>query len=116
MNIFSKRKETGDRENGDKEWTSMDIDSKLNNGDAIRKNGDDRSASAVNTAATGNADDSTPRINPVKWTVSEIMLHSLERRILLNIKFFNDKNKNYLLTGGRSLRFYPRVTRMYRLR
>jgi hypothetical protein len=61
--IIRKKKEI--RDNGDKQWSEIEVDVKIDN-DSI-KNGDDKSMTGLPNNVT--LDDSLPKINPVKWTV-----------------------------------------------
>lgn len=57
----SKKRETRDREAADKQWTDMDVDTKKND-DGAKKNIEEKSVTPI--------EDLTPKINPIKWTVS----------------------------------------------
>lgn len=47
----------------------MEVDPKKGDNDSLKKSSDDKSS----TASTPT-EDSTPRINPVKWTVNNLFL------------------------------------------
>lgn len=60
---FSKRKENKDRDGNDKQWMESD-EMKKDDIEMAKKNGEDKNL------ANAALDDSLPKINPVKWTVS----------------------------------------------
>lgn len=64
----SKKRER-DRDGAEKQWTEIETDSK-NEGDVMKKNGEEKSLS---TTTTSSIDDTLPKVNPVKWTVSIII-------------------------------------------
>lgn len=57
---------------GDKQWIDMEVDK--------NKNGDEKSLLPLSNDSP--ADDSTPKINPVKWTVRISFLSKKNEKIL----------------------------------
>lgn len=65
--ICSKKRETRDRDgNTEKQWTEIETEIKTVDNDVAKKNGEERSLSMTTTSS---ADESLPKVNPVKWTV-----------------------------------------------
>ncbi|XP_072753004.1 uncharacterized protein [Anoplolepis gracilipes] len=64
----SKKRETRDRDGMEKQWTEIETETKTLD-DMAKKNGEERSLS---TTTTSSADESLPKVNPVKWTVGEV--------------------------------------------
>lgn len=64
--IYSKKRETRDRDGTEKQWTEIETETKTVDNDMTKKNGEERSLS---TTTTSSVDESLPKVNPVKWTV-----------------------------------------------
>lgn len=66
----SKKRETRDRDGVlEKQWNEIETETKTIDNDMAKKNGEERSLS---TTTTPSIDESLPKVNPVKWTVSEV--------------------------------------------
>lgn len=65
--MYSKKRETRERDTTDKQWTEMDVDIKKNDNDSFKKILDEK-LSVVSTPT----EETMPKINPVKWTVNNI--------------------------------------------
>lgn len=64
--IYSKKRESRERDVMEKQWTEMEMESKTIDVENNKKNGEDKSLS---TTTTSSVDESIPKVNPVKWTV-----------------------------------------------
>lgn len=65
--ICSKKRETRDRDGMEKQWTEIETETKTVDNDMVKKNGEERSSLSTTTSS---ADESLPKVNPVKWTVN----------------------------------------------
>lgn len=63
--IYSKKRETRDRDGTEKQWAEMETEIKVIDNDIAKKIGEER----LSTTTTSSADESLPKVNPVKWTV-----------------------------------------------
>jgi len=70
--VHSKKRETRDRDGTEKQWTEIETETnKTVDNDMAKKNGEEKSLS---TTTASSADESLPKVNPIKWTVIEFYI------------------------------------------
>lgn len=95
--IHSKKRETRDRDGTEKQWTEIETETnKTVDNDMVKKNGEEKTLS---TTTASSADESLPKVNPIKWTVNEISLYLNEEIYLKHVR--NDqRNCTFCCAGG----------------
>lgn len=88
--ISKKRESIKDQDGMDKQWTEMDTETtKRDDNELTKKLNDDKSSSSSSSTITANipGDDGQNKINPVKWTVRELLLCFLIVRLMIFFTF-----------------------------